>query len=418
MSYRVRMIVSEDSGSRFPLLFSEVGLPIDIANRFLLTRAFGSGYKTVENLAKNILQLYRWADTQKASVTNEIYERIKSGYLYSHEEVDSLVRYLSKNQRNLYKDSNVLEFESYVSGAVLNQKIDAVKVYLKFLGGQGQARRSITDPYYDRIQASVSNLCEALESRKVGELKEPKEGLSHKQQVFLLNCIEPESVNNPFSPRTQYRNYLIIKILYLTGMRSGELLSLRIENCDLKGDEPFLRIVQNTEKQQDPRLRPPEVKTVGRKCYILRSLADEIDHYILIDRKMRGRAARKQPPYLFLGTHKDPKPLSQSSLNGIFSTLREKFMSEVGHIHPHLLRHTFNDNLLRTVGKDMETVEFEKLQRHLCGWASNSEQALKYEQRALAELGRRKLMELQTDLMGTQDDKKELHPELFEDVPF
>jgi integrase len=394
--YTAKLIRVEDNGERAVLIVDEIGLPVDLPSRFLINKIQSRSYKTVLNLGRNICQLYRWADSNNM----DLYDRIRSGYIFGITEIDSLVRYLSMNRRQVKNEDNVRHFSGYVSGSMLSQKIDAAKVYFKFIGDLAVEGRRITDPLYSAIGPAIQDLNDSLEARKIEPLVRKRVGLTLKEQQTLLTMTQPGHEQNPFRLETQVRNHLIFKVLLLTGVRLGELLALRIENCHLTGDETYLAIGQNIDKKEDPRLHPPEAKTIGRRIYITKELAAEIDNYILGDRKFRGKAARRAAPYLFLNTNKNPAAMTDGALYSAISLLKEKFPETLGELHPHRLRHTFNDNFVLTYADSMTDEELLKMQCWLNGWGDSSKQGKNYTEYSTELLGMRCLEALQKNVMS------------------
>jgi integrase len=420
MTYKAKIIKLDDTGERAILIVDGIGMPVDLPSRYLLGKRETLATQTVLNLGKNICQLYYWADENSC----DIYERIRSGYVFGITEIDSLFKYLALNRRQVVNqkatDNNVTAFAGYVSGSMLSQKIDAITGFLSWLGELAVEHRHITDPYYAAIRPAMVDLKEQLNARKVKSVVKPRIGLDDKQQSFLLKVIEPNASLNPFDKRTRDRNYLIIKILLTCGVRLGELLALKNENCHLNGDEPYLYFGHNITKENDPRKMPPDAKTVGRKIYITKNIAAEIDRYINTVRKVRGRAARKAASYLFLNTNIKPAPMTEGAIYHLIGSLRSKF-SELADLHPHRLRHTFNDNLVIMFADSMPEEEFLKLQRWLNGWTDDSHEGGTYTHRSQQLRGQRCLIMMQENIIEgnfTAQSMRLSDEPIYEDIPF
>ncbi|HHK8521123.1 TPA: tyrosine-type recombinase/integrase [Vibrio parahaemolyticus] len=402
MGYKAKVWRIEDNGERAVVVVDEQGIPHDQISRYLLGKRNDRATKTVLNLGKNICQLYRWSDY----IGVDIEERIKTGLIFGITEIDSLVSYLSKNQRQLKKqkedkesDDSVLAFAGYVSAGVLTQKIDAVREYFTWLGQLAVEKRLITDPYYTAIAPAIKDLNDALDARKVSGITKKRIGLTDKEQQFLLSITHPEHPENPFESRTRVRNHLIFKMLLLCGVRLGELMALRINNCHLLGDTPYIRFGQNLTKESDPRSVPPEAKTLPRNIYLTTELAADLDSYIMNERKARGKIARKAPPYVFLNTLTAPTPMTDGAFYHMCKLLCEKFPKQLNNLHPHRLRHTFNDNLAIAFGDSLESEEFLKLQRWANGWGDDSKQGIDYTYNSTEIRGQRCLRMLQENIL-------------------
>src|SRR5699024_10101276 len=73
-----------------------------------------------------------------------------------------------------------------------------------------------------------------------------------------------DSPDNPFhDPAQRLRNAIIFGLLRWTGMRRGELLSLRLDQLDL-GEEPQVWVRRNQDDEHDPRPNQPVSKTKER----------------------------------------------------------------------------------------------------------------------------------------------------------
>jgi len=220
VEYKSKVFKIDDTGERAILIVDGLGLPVDMPSRYLLRLRDPRSTKTVLNLAKNICQLYRWADELSA----DIEDRIKLGHIFGITEIDSLVKYLSLNRRQVLKqekntDEGIIEFAGYVSGSMLKQKIDAVKNYFTWLGNLAIENRLITDPYYAAIGPAIKDLNEQLDARKTSSKSKPRIGLTEVEQQYLLDVTHPDNLKNPFELRTRVRNHLILKLLLMCGVR-------------------------------------------------------------------------------------------------------------------------------------------------------------------------------------------------------
>ncbi|MEA9580420.1 site-specific integrase [Xanthomonas nasturtii] len=157
---------------------------------------------------------------------------------------------------------------------------------------------------------------------------------------------------NPFRHQeVQPRNAIIFGLLRYTGMRRGELLSLRLNQFDL-GHEPHVWIRRNQDDKHDSRRYQTVAKTKERPLPLPESLANQIDRYMLNVRASISPA--KRHPYLLVSHRKGStwgKALSVSALNSqIFARMRAADpVFEV--IHPHAFRHHFNYELSVSIGK-------------------------------------------------------------------
>lgn len=157
----------------------------------------------------------------------------------------------------------------------------------------------------------------------------------------LLNeIIAPGSPKNPFDEKVQFRNFLIVELLRQTGMRRGELLSLRVKG-DIDQVKRQIKIVSQHDTAQDPRVNQPLVKTLDHAIPITQYLVDLIVRYV---KERRSIPSLGSHGYLFV-THKagptQGYPLSKASIREMFNTVR-KAEPRISHLTPHKLRHLFS----------------------------------------------------------------------------
>lgn len=130
------------------------------------------------------------------------------------------------------------------------------------------------------------------------------------------------------------RDKAMLELLYASGLRVSELLSLRFKDVDLEN-----RLIDVHGKGNKERIVPYS-----------RFAGDYLEKYLCGPRK---RNKGKDSPYLFLG--RDGKPLSRIAF---FKAVR-KYASKAGiekPVSPHSLRHSFATHLLER-GADLRTVQ-------------------------------------------------------------
>ncbi|WP_444633469.1 site-specific integrase [Cupriavidus oxalaticus] len=153
-------------------------------------------------------------------------------------------------------------------------------------------------------------------------------------------------LKNPFrDPGVQLRNAVIFGLLYHTGMRRGELLSVRIDQCDL-GNEPLVWVRRNQDDPFDARRYQPVAKSKERPLPIPRELADQIQRYILNERASITPA--RKHPYLIVSHKKGEgygRPLSATALGSQIMAKMRSVDSDFAALHPHAFRHHFNHRL-------------------------------------------------------------------------
>ncbi|WP_409179199.1 tyrosine-type recombinase/integrase [Brevibacillus fortis] len=158
--------------------------------------------------------------------------------------------------------------------------------------------------------------------RNILKIKEPRK---------KVETLSKEQVKNILESTTNIRDKFLIQLLFETGLRIGEVLSLFIE--DFKFDHSKghrIRLTDRGELENGAKL-----KTGEREIYVSQSLMDLFDDYLyeVIDDldiptnfvfvKLRGK--------------NKGEPMSYSEVNALFKQLRLKTGINV---RPHLFRHT------------------------------------------------------------------------------
>ncbi|KGO13103.1 hypothetical protein NZ45_14100 [Clostridium botulinum] len=153
------------------------------------------------------------------------------------------------------------------------------------------------------------------------------------------------------------RDKIIFKILYLTGMRIGEVLSLGIEDIPIPDSSKEIAII--TLMPKDTNRYDQQNKSGSRKIYMPMSLLEEIDNYIMNERNNIDT----EHSYLFVSYEKQfkGKPLTYRGLYEVF----KRVCSKTGiSINFHDLRHTYITNLIES-GIDISVVRIIAGHKHI-----------------------------------------------------
>jgi integrase len=158
--------------------------------------------------------------------------------------------------------------------------------------------------------------------RNVLKVKEPRK---------RIQTLTKEQVQQVLVATTNIRDTFLIQLLFETGLRIGEALSLFLEDFKFDhGKGHRIRLTDRGELENGAKL-----KTGEREIFVSQSLMDLYDDYLygVIDElkidtnfvfvKLRGKNAGK--------------PMIYSDVEALFKRLRQKTGIDV---HPHLFRHT------------------------------------------------------------------------------
>ena len=133
------------------------------------------------------------------------------------------------------------------------------------------------------------------------------------------------------------RDQAILSMLYYTGMRAFELVSLELQSVYLR--ERMVRIIGKGDKER--------IVPFSMEC------KKDLERYLNgLRNELVGRASRKTS-YLFLNNRGEP--LTTRGLEYILDSIEEKTGTFVG-LHPHILRHSFATHLLEN-GADLRTIQ-------------------------------------------------------------
>ncbi|MFC3882397.1 tyrosine-type recombinase/integrase [Bacillus songklensis] len=176
-------------------------------------------------------------------------------------------------------------------------------------------------------------------SRKnILKLKEPKK---------KIKVLTKEQVEQLYQAATNIRNQFLIRLLFETGLRIGEVLSLFIEDFifDHKGGH-HIQLKDRGELPNEAKL-----KTGERKIYISKELMDLFDDYlyeVIDDLEIDTNSA-----FVKLRGKNTGQAMTYQDVSALFKRLRDKTGIDV---HPHLLRHTHATMYYRQT-KDIKQVQ-------------------------------------------------------------
>ena len=267
----------------------------------------------------------------------------------AEEAIDNYLTYLSsilnysENTIISYK-YDILEFSDFViserfSKDILSLRNDrVVKAYVSHLNNMGEAATSVNRKmaalrgFYNYLVAE--NVVENNYFLNIESLKKPKrlpQIIKEKEILLMLNSCNK---NKPLG----FRDYIIIKLLYSTGMRVSELCALETNDLDLVNLE--IKVFGKGSKE--------------RIILIYEELRDELKRYLNNDRiALLAKSDNETNRSLFInnkGTSLTTRGV-RVILNKVIKQCEETF-----HISPHMLRHSFATTLLNN-GADLRSVQ-------------------------------------------------------------
>ena len=386
--------VTLPGGELLPALIDHWRGPVLETLRYSIAalRNAGRAEKTIDAHLRAIAIARQWARTNGFTLE----ERMAAGTGLNERELESLSYTLKTHHaRSTDQNSgrnNVLPFARSGKeplrrlprrpGQVLAPQTGANRV--RFVAGylEWLARHSPAEHARERLRDAVASL-NARAKISVRPATDPKKGLSTEQHERLLAVILPSSPENPFRTESvRYRNLALIACLDQTGMRRGELAGLKIRDIDFR--QLTISIHRRPPDPKDPRKQRPHTKTNARTVPMKLELSDILFHYITVWR--RAESGARKHDYLFVahGGTSPGAPLSPRSIGKIFDSLQRVLGFD---LHPHLLRHTWNDRFSSAIdrsaqlGKETTTAQEERLRNYLMGWSPDSKMAERYSRR-------------------------------------
>ena len=278
-----------------------------------------------------------------------------------------------------------------VSPETIQGRIRRLRNFLEWLYEQFHFGNNVDDQTFDKFHKLISKMKleeESLGSNRSSEVSEPEMSVIP-DDVFanLLEMILPSSPNNPFK-LSKVRNYFIVSLFIQTGIRRGALAKIKISDCHFYGSYDTISIYRSGIDKTDTRLEIPNQKTKSHMATIEQRLLKQIKYYI--DHIRSKYQQTKTHDFLFV-SEKNSKgtaglPLSLKSINGIF----EKLSRTLGfNIHPHLLRHKWNE-IFDKEGEEngVDPSLLEDIRKYAMGWSANSTMNEKYNEKRLYEKAR------------------------------
>lgn len=213
----------------------------------------------------------------------------------------------------------VLEYILYLKSnsyaeATVARKVAAVKSFFGFLQAEGQLK---------------TNPTEQLASPKVGKML-PKP-LTVQEIDELLE--QPARRSTPESKRDR----AMLELMYATGLRVTELVSLDLQDLQLEGEKPYVRLIgKGNRERQIPLLEQPvqEVREYIQSARA-RLVGDRDETALFVNR--RGERLTRQGFWLILKGYANDAGIH-------------------GRVTPHTLRHSFATHMLRG-GMDIHKVQ-------------------------------------------------------------
>jgi len=363
---KVRFLV-QDRKTLKPLL------SLSIYEAYLSTKS--SSHNSVYDTIQPLNYLVTWSGLTKIDLDSILL----SGEMLSPSEVNSFAAWVK--QRNRQRGDGALAPET------INRILNRASMLFRWFAeqyatfdGRASEREVKLKMYKEAIKDRFSD--KHIRTRK----KKVADDLSEEEILTINSFLHPEQrmKQAPMVSAAQaIRDYLFWRLVIEFGLREGEVLSLRLEDCPHRGQN-HIKVVRTDERGKDyidPRgIYAPSPKTLSRELgFIFKNspipklISDYTTKYRRRRVKKHGRSVFQvvldDPAFLIL-SHKHDKgtPLSVSSIQDLAKTIREE--TNVSHFHWHLGRHAFFNRAYASVVdfKDSDSETYKDRLRDLVYW--------------------------------------------------
>lgn len=324
---------------------------------------------------KEYIQFYEHCFFQKTKIDSEtvlVFPKIN----------DKLLRnIIVANQRGISK----------VRSETIQGRVRRLRLFLTWLFDEFHGNNNLNEAMLDQFQKLISKI--KIDEQGFGRNR-PQTVSNLEDSVIpddvfskMIEMVLPSSPNNPYTS-SKVRNYLIIFIIMQSGIRRGALAKIKISDCHFHGTYDRIKIYRSINDTSDLRLEKPNQKTKSHYATIDRSLMEQLKFYI--DHIRVEFPQSYTHDYLFV-SEKNSRgtiglPISLKAINSIFERLSTALKF---HVHPHLLRHKWNE-IFDVEGERLQVSPalLEDIRKYAMGWSQNSSMPQLYNEKRLASKAR------------------------------
>lgn len=385
MNYTIKTFMTGD-GERFSQLYvaDEPGFPLFYPTAFI-ARAIRSSttHETQKVYLAAIKRICEWESSRSIDLALCFHGR----QFLSAAQIDDLANYLlARKQGGKGEVIGNTKYNTYVAYSA---------EYLRWL-----AQEVITDSNTPDVRGAIE-----AQNKMLLKKKRRKSGSKSARERRIVAARLPAEANNqlldlfdqPFESLTRaqdfgqrLRNVVMLRVLYETGMRVGELLSLKLKNFIEAGgsDSAYLVIERNHHDAFDTRLNQPVAKTLGRTLPISECLEEQIKEYRDNWRAEVPGVGFSDGDFIFV-VHRSGRSqgnaLPKTAFDSGLVNLKKSYQTLI-RVHPHLLRHDWNYRFSKyadSVGMSFQ--EERTLREQLMGWMPDSAMSMIYNLRHIQE---------------------------------
>lgn len=314
---KVQEVIFEDNRRRY-LLINRDGVPVNPVLKYLK-------YLDITGKSRNTLKTYCYALKHYFSYLDI------NGKDYKHIRFDDLVEFIGwlLTPFESTKVTPIKPVKVQRTEKTVNLTITAITDFYDYLYRNEELPHDTSQMLMRQIwggtkyKSFLHHVAKNKPSaRNVLKIKEPRK---------RVDILTKDQVQQVLNATTNIRDRFLIHLLFETGLRIGEALSLYLE--DFKFDHKGHRILLKNRGELE---NGAMLKTGERGIYVSQALMDLFDDYlyeILDDLDYRSNFV-----FVVIKGENKGKPLTLTAIEGLFKRLREK--TGIRKLHPHIFRHT------------------------------------------------------------------------------
>lgn len=209
----------------------------------------------------------------------------------------------------------------------VNTILTAVSSFYRYHNQLGNTSIHLTEPFHSPVNRHKSLLYHVYKNKPL-----QKRIISLKQPKDLPKTLSTSQITHLLDACTNIRDKFLVSLLYESGLRIGQALSLKHTDIKTWDNEIHVIFRKNNANQMRNKSMRPNVVHVSINLMQLYSEYITSDYY------------NQESEYVFIN-YKTQKPLSYGAVKNVFIHLSKK----VGiNIRPHMLRHTHATELVRS----------------------------------------------------------------------
>ncbi len=383
-SFYVSNFMFED-GERYCLLFNrKTDVPMYYENMYITVEVRNRNHsvKTMEAVSRTLLLFNSFLKLKNINII----KRIMDAEFLSVYEIDELVYYLGLSHANKKIVKIMQGRRQSVNVKTKYNRMSWIGKYMKWLSEYVLYDKKMELNKLNAFVRILDSKKPKLDYCNEYYTSEPK-SLDENQKNNLFNAIKATSSLNPFSKTVRIRNELIVIMLYMLGVRAGELLNIRLRDIDI--ENRMIKIVRRHDDITDNRVNQPLVKTLNRNIYMSDWLESKIYFYIQGERQRNIN--KKKHDFLFIaqGTSKNAGlPLTIAAYEKLFTKMKG-IDSLPKDFSGHKLRHTWNYEFSKEVRNSIAeygNINEELIRSYVMGWVPNTNISQVYNQRFVKEV--------------------------------